>query len=56
MGCQAIQVGEKGSFALLRSIASLQRTAQVRLRSSISHAPRSWTFLTSLIAELFNNF
>jgi len=31
---------EKGSSASLRSIASLQRTAQVRLHSSISRAPR----------------
>jgi hypothetical protein len=38
MSCQAV---EKGSFASLRSIASLQRTAQVRLRSSIFRALRN---------------
>jgi hypothetical protein len=32
----------------LRSTASLQRTAQVRLRSSVSRAPRIWIFLNSL--------
>jgi hypothetical protein len=31
---------KKGSYAPLRSIVSLQRTAQVRLRSLIFRAPR----------------
>src|SRR5712692_9039889 len=36
------QTVEKGPSASLRSTASLQRTAQVRLRSSISRAPCIW--------------
>jgi hypothetical protein len=35
-----MQAAEKASYASLRSIASLQRTGQVRLRSSILRAPR----------------
>ena len=50
----------KGSEAVshslsLRSIASLRRTADVRLRSPISGAPRIWTFLNSLESGFFNS-
>jgi len=38
----------------LRSIASLQRTNHVRLRSSIFRAPRLWIFLISLQPDFFN--
>jgi hypothetical protein len=36
------QTVEKGPSASLRSTASLRRTAKVRLRSSVSRAPRIW--------------
>jgi hypothetical protein len=42
------QADEKDSPAALRSIASLQRTADVRLRSSIFRAPASEIFLINL--------
>jgi hypothetical protein len=42
------QADEKDPFASLRLIASLQRTAGVRLRSSICRAPRNWTLLIGL--------
>jgi len=43
-----LQAAEKEPYASLRSIASRQRTADVRLRSSIFRAPRLWIFLSSL--------
>jgi hypothetical protein len=36
------QTVEKGPSASLRSTASLRRTSQVRLRSSVSRAPCIW--------------
>jgi hypothetical protein len=36
------QTVEKGPSASLRSTASLRRTTQIRLRSSVSCAPRIW--------------
>jgi hypothetical protein len=43
-----VQAAEKDPYASLRSIASRQRIADVRLRSSIFRAPRLWIFLSSL--------
>jgi len=40
-GVKSLQAVEKGPPASLRSIASLQRTKKVRLRSSIHRAPRT---------------
>jgi hypothetical protein len=43
------QAAEKDPYASsLRSIASRQRTADVRLRSPLFRAPRLWIFLNSL--------
>jgi hypothetical protein len=39
----------------LRSIVSRQRTADVRLRSSIFRAPRTWIFLSSLQEAFFSS-
>lgn len=39
----------------MRSIASRQRTADVRLRSSIFRAPRLWIFLSSLQEAFFSS-
>jgi hypothetical protein len=43
-----LQAAEKDPYASLRSIASRQRTSDVRFRSSILRAPRLWIFLSSL--------
>ena len=51
----ALQVAEKDPYASLRSIASRQRTADVRLRSSIFRAPRLWVFLSSLQEAFFSS-
>ena len=47
------QTVEKGPSASLRSIALLQRTAQVRLRSSISRAPCIWDLFDRSENRLF---
>jgi len=49
------QAAEKDPYASLRSIASRQSTADVRLRSSIFRAPRLWIFLSSLQGAFFSN-
>ena len=51
--CQTV---EKIPSASLRLIASLQRTPQVRLRSSILRAPCIWNFLNGLINGSENFF
>jgi hypothetical protein len=43
------QTVEKIPSASLRLIASLQRTPQVRLRSSMLRAPCIWNFLNGLM-------
>ena len=48
-----MQAAEKDPYASLHSIASRQRTADVRLRSSIIRAPRLWIFLSSLQEAFF---
>jgi hypothetical protein len=48
------QAAEKDPYASLRSIASHQRTADVRLRSSIFRAPGLWIFLNSLQEAFFS--
>lgn len=47
------QAVEKGPSASLRSTASLQRTAQVRLRSSASRAPRTWNLFDQPANRVF---
>ncbi len=51
LSCQTV---EKGPSVSLRSIASLQRTAYVRLRSSISRAPRTWNLFDRSGNRVFN--
>jgi len=50
------QAAEKDPYASLCSIASRQRTADVRLRSAISRAPCLWIFLSSLQEIFFSNW
>ncbi len=52
--CQTFsEAVEKGPPASLRSTASLQRTAQVRLHSSVSRAPRIWDLFDQPVNRVF---
>src|SRR3989338_994935 len=54
-GALLSQAVEKGPSVSLRSTASLRRTTQVRLRSSLSRAPRIWDLFDQPLNRVFQH-